>query len=77
MGGSPIGGGGGGGKSAPKAPAPQPAPAKAGDDGEKQRRIQAAKRREAERLKRQAGITAATGEDGVLGAARVGRNTLG
>lgn len=77
MGGSSIIGGGGGGKGAVQTlPAPVPLPEEPGS-GEDATRIQEARRREAERLRRLAGATVATAEGGVLGSAQVGRKTLG
>lgn len=67
---------GGGKTSAPTPPPPAPVVPEPGH-AEDMKRIQEAKRREAERLKRQAGANVATGTGGSLGTARVGRKTLG
>lgn len=75
MGGSSIIGGGGGKGAVQAAPVPAPLPEDTG--GEEAARVQEAKRREAERLRRLAGATVATAEGGVLGSAQVGRKTLG
>jgi hypothetical protein len=60
-----------------QAPPPAPVPQPEDTGGEDAARMQEARRREAERLRRLAGATVATTGDGVLGSARVGRKTLG